>query len=1611
MSSTPIPEPQTECPSSDNLLAFSVGKLPAALRERISTHLDQCARCLTLLAELDEGADSLLAGLRQPLPPGVLPGLPYREPQPPATEARWPARVGRYHIEGEIGHGGMGVVLRAHDPDCQRTLAVKVLLDRHQSSPDLERRFREEAQLTAQLQHPGIAPVHEIGQLADGRPFFAMKLIRGQTLNDLLQRRSDPSQDLPRFLAIFEQICQTLAYAHARGVIHRDLKPANVMVGAFGEVQVMDWGLAKVLGQREDERPAQAEAASTICTVRTSGAGLSSQAGTVLGTPAYMAPEQARGEVDRVDERCDVFGLGALLCVILTGRPPYVGGSKHEVHRQAMGGGLEEAFTRLDGCGADGELVKLTKACLACKMEERPRHAGAVAKAVAAYQEGVRQRLQAAELERAAAQVKAAEERKRRRLLLALGATLCLLLAAVGLGAWWLDRQDSARRTEKAEREGRARAGIETALRQVQDLQRRARWEDADAVLGQAFSRLGEEGMDDLRQQLHETRKNLAMVRELDTIRLEKVTLVDGKYDFAKAAPAYAAAFRNYGLDLRADEGALARRIRSSGIKEQLVAALDDWAYVTPDRQTCQRLLAIARRADPDEWRNQFRSLEVWWNLDRLQRLAARVKVKDLPPTLVAIVGRVLWRLDGDPVSLLKEAQRQNPGEFWLNFELANALSLQWQGDIVIPRRRGRAAEAVGYYRAALVVRPEAGVVYSDLGLALSVTGRLEEAIACYQKAIALDPRFTWAHNNLGVALLDKGDVNGAIAACQRAIDLDPNHPHAHFYLGNALLARGDHDKAIAEYHKAMAFQPMTARAHVGIGSALKARGDLEAAIAEYRRAIALDPKNAWAHANLGSALREKGNLDGAVAACRKAITLDPNLAAAYSQLGAALGSKGDLDGLIAACQQAIALAPRHASAHDNLGGGLLGKGRLDEAIAEFHKAIALDSGNAGTHYNLGLALEAKGSLDGAMAEWQKAITLKPRFAYPYYSLGRALETRGNLPAAIAAWQKAVALDPRYALPHMALGNVLLAKNDLNGAIGAFQKAIALDPRHAPAHCNLGSALYSRGDLDGALAAYRKAIALDPRHASAYYGVGLALFRKENLDGALAAYQKAIALDPNYASAHYGVGLVLAARNNLDGALAAYEKAIALDPRSAPVHADLGNALRGKGNLKAAIAEYQKAITLDPRYTQGHNNLGVALEALGNLDGASAAYRNAIALDPRLALTHNNLGNVLWLKGNLDGAIACYQKAIALDPRLALAHLNLGRALYHGKKNAPAGIAAYQKAIALNPGYAPAHYHLGIALDDRGDLNGAIAAYRKALALNPRHVQARNNLGNALQARGQLEEAIAEFQQTLRIKRDYAEVHNNLGSALQRKGLVEQAIACYRQAIRLKPDLVVGYMNLGLAFQQEGRFAEALAAWKRVHALGSRLSRWPYPSGQWVRQGERLVELDGRLSVVLQGKVKPASAGEWLDFAQVCLLKKLVGAAARFYRESFAAEPKLAGELKTGHRYNAACCAARAGIGQGKDAANLDEMERTRWRKQALDWLRADLTLWARHLANDTPQRRARIVQQLQHWQRDPNLAGLRDEAELAWLPEEERLSCRRFWFDVNTLLERAGQR
>ncbi len=316
----------------------------------------------------------------------------------------------RYALEGEVARGGMGAILRVWDADLRRHLAMKVILGRGEApsqggTPQVEptqlARFLEEAQVTGQLDHPGIVPVHELGLDSEGGVYFTMKLVKGRDLKAVfdLVFESKEGWNETRALSVILRACEAMAYAHKKGVIHRDLKPANIMVGNFGEVYVMDWGLARVLGQkdRHDIRIAP-ESASSLAPVKTerseereelSDSPLVTLDGDVMGTPTYMAPEQARGEIERLGPRSDVYSMGTLLYHLLGRRAPYTQPGMRASNRTVLAMVLNGPPTKLSALRSDvpAELVAIVEKAMAREASQRYADTLALAEDLRAYLE------------------------------------------------------------------------------------------------------------------------------------------------------------------------------------------------------------------------------------------------------------------------------------------------------------------------------------------------------------------------------------------------------------------------------------------------------------------------------------------------------------------------------------------------------------------------------------------------------------------------------------------------------------------------------------------------------------------------------------------------------------------------------------------------------------------------------------------------------------------------------------------------------------------------------------------------------------------------------------------------------------------------------------------------------------------------------------------------------------------------------------------------------------------------------------------------------------------------------------------------------------------------
>lgn len=735
-------------------------------------------------------------------------------------------RIGRYQLAGEIARGGVGVVLRGRDADLGRDVAIKMLRGRHAASPSMVQRFMEEAQITGQLQHPGILPVYELGLRSGDRPFFAMKLVKGRTLAALLRERRNPNDDRRRFLSVFEHICQTMAYAHTRGVVHRDLKPSNIMVGPFGEVQVVDWGLAKVLNRGSESTGSStspaSEPESIVETLRSADDGSQSIAGSVMGTPTYMAPEQARGETDRIDERSDVFALGAILYEMLTGSALYEG-ANNEVLKQAAACDLATALRELDACDADTELKAIANRCLSADPNDRPHSASIVAKDIASYLAGLEEKVHAAEIAAAEAEIRAKAARRSRRLTLALATSVLFAMLLISGGVMWRDgmiqqRIDEGTQHVSAALEGAAKALGEARASSVSD---GAKW-DAALTAGEQVERLmfqRQVDEDTIRRanlfldELRSTDADRRLLALTDDIVSRGATHSD--VDSWKAMDNdYIDAFKNAGIDvLSASDEEIADWIRSSEHPEKLANAYELWLWTGEDlkhrfgvdryARSLRERAAPIFLADADPFRTKLR--------DQMYRLQPEGNTIDI---------KALRELAADPA-----------------FETAPATSLSWLGTCFFSAKEPDPAGAMDVYRRAVAIYPDDFLLNNDYARMLELTGRDAEASRIYSRCVAIRRNVSGAWRALGITLRRLESYQEAIDAIDQSIRLQPNHMPTYVDLWLTYVAAGDVAKATDALHRAATILESPLDAHVMLMQALPDRspmtrsGKLEEAI------------------------------------------------------------------------------------------------------------------------------------------------------------------------------------------------------------------------------------------------------------------------------------------------------------------------------------------------------------------------------------------------------------------------------------------------------------------------------------------------------------------------------------------------------------------------------------------------------------------------------------------------------------------------------------------------------------------------------------------------------------------------------------------------------------
>jgi tetratricopeptide (TPR) repeat protein len=642
------------------------------------------------------------------------------------------------------------------------------------------------------------------------------------------------------------------------------------------------------------------------------------------------------------------------------------------------------------------------------------------------------------------------------------------------------------------------------------------------------------------------------------------------------------------------------------------------------------------------------------------------------------------------------------------------------------------------------------------------------------------------------------------------------------------------------------------------------------------------------------------------------------------------------------------------------------------EQIRWLQAALAADPRSYAAYTNLGIALLALSRVDESDVCHRKAVELAPQSALALANLGVLLEREGKLDEAIAGDRKAMELDPKDATVRFNLGLLLSKQGKTDEAMDCWRECIELDPNYDRVRSYLAEELWKRGRLEEALGHFRKSVEIDPKRGVSWKRLGELLVELGRPEEAIPIFRKYIEVEPGSAYAYSALGDLLRKKGQLDEAIPLYRKAIEIEPKQ-DWYCGLGIALKLKGQLDEAVVLLRRSVELRPDYAIGLRVLGEYLYEQGQLDEAISWLRRAVELDPKDAKAWMDLGAMLHVKGRLDEAIACHRKAIELDPNDFKSHANLGGSLVRAGRHAEA-VPSLRKATELEPTNARCHLDLGMALQNSGDNEAALVELQTSIELDPTDPWA----------------------------------HYGAGLCMQLTRRPNEAIDRYRKALELDPVFAEALCNLGACLFDAGRPSEALPYARRGHELGSKRPGWPYPSAEWVRMAEWSATLEEKLPDLVDGRIEPVDDAERHEYVRLCVAKSLYRTMVELTSEDFTADPRLADDLGSWRRYNAACYAALAGAGRGDDAADLDDDERARLRKQAVDWLRADLALHARKFETGAAEERAAVRDALREWQEETNFDSIRGSDALVSLPTEEREACTRLWADVAALLKKA---
>jgi eukaryotic-like serine/threonine-protein kinase len=1007
--------------------------------------------------------------------PSTRTGQPEPETRAEAGTGSDPFTIPGYEVLGVLGRGGMGIVYQARQLRLKRLVALKMVRDTRTAGPQEQDRFRVEAEAVARLQHPNVVQIFEVGEAA-GQPFFALEYVEGGSLANKLGGTPLPAREAAQLAGTIARAVQA---AHAQGVIHRDLKPANVLLTKDGVPKITDFGLAKRL---------DADSGQT-------------QMGQVLGTPSYMAPEQARGDTRAGAASTDVYALGAILYEMLTGRPPFKGASVVETLEQVR---TQEPVppTRLQPrCPRDVETI-----CLKCLQKDpQRRYPGCEALA-----DDLRRFLAGEPIRaRPVSRVERAWRWCRRNpRVAAMGATVAVLLILVAISLGVLAVRLSQERQAVAETRRVAEQRLQQAIEAVaggnylraQDL---LRW--SDPVLDR-HADLG-----DIRSELDTLKAQVDVYAQFkELLDAARFACRFGSRQQKELGRGYCVRLLGLYDAIEEHQGRAAAGLPSLNAEQQQLFKEDVFeAFLT----TALVDMELTASAGPEAQKRAARQAIDW--LDRAEKV--------LPGSHVLYVSRApFWGKLGNSEANRADMERARA------IKPTSAVDHFWVG--------------VDHY-----VRGEENLKRGDADTARE---DYRKGVVEYAAFLRLRPDHFWGYFNWGVCQAQLGDLHNALVGFTSCIRLRPDHPWSYNNRGTVHLRLGEPDLAVRDYDAALVCNPQYVEGFVNRSAAYLALGKTDQALEDAQQALTLNPDHAPGYLQRAEVYRCRKRLDEALKDCDRAVALDSTSLQAYQARALLRYGSGDYLRARGDFSRMIELAPHLADAYRNLAIiNWLHLKDFDASLKDFARFAQLRPTDPDPHRCIGAILLGRRQYGPALEALKKSLDLRPDYPPAVWCRAQILLWCGKPEEALKGLDSLVARLPEGPPETLNVrADVYQAMGRLEKASADYSRMIELMPKEPAAYVNLALVYLKQGRPEMAAACLDRLVAAAPESEWAY--LRRAEYRRDqgNYDQALADCGRAEQLKPGWALAALVRASIGAARGQAS-AVAEAERALEKAPK------------------------------------------------------------------------------------------------------------------------------------------------------------------------------------------------------------------------------------------------------------------------------------------------------------------------------------------------------------------------------------------------------------------------------------------------------------------------------